>query len=161
MRPTREQYPSNRYSYFVSTQTWARRRLFSSERWADLLCQVLNHYGEASYSFHAFVVMPDHLHCLITPAESLEKAVQLIKGGYSFRAKREFQSHAEIWQSGFTDHRIRDEEDWKHRLNYIRMNPVEARLVEDSALYPYIGFPNSDFPRGLKPFSSELEDCTG
>src|SRR5208337_3945219 len=99
----------------------------------------------------AYVVMPDHLHLLFTPIESVEKSMQLIKGGFSFRAKRELQWNGEIWQPGFTDHRIRDEEDWKRHLQYIRSNPLEAGLVEDIALYEFIGFPNSESPRGLKP----------
>jgi hypothetical protein len=79
--------------------------------------------------------------------------MQLIKGGFSFRAKKELQCHGEIWQPGFTDHRIRDEEDWKRHLEYIRSNPIEARLVGDIVLYQFIGFPDRKFPQGLKPDS--------
>src|SRR6185437_4666260 len=84
---------------------------------------------------------------LISPNATLERAMQLIKGGFSFRAKREFAWKSEIWQAGFSDHRIRDEEDWKRHLEYIRRNPIEAKLAAD---YPYIDFPNSAFPQGLK-----------
>jgi putative transposase len=102
--------------------------------------------------------MPDHLHILITPSVSVEKSVQLIKGGFSFRAKRELDWKTEIWQPGFTDHRVRDEEDWKHHIEYIRQNPIRARLVEDSVLYPYMDLSNADFPRGLKPTATDAED---
>ena len=111
----------------------------------------IKHYNGTGYQLHAFVIMPDHLHLLITPVESVEKSVQLIKGGFSFRAKRELEWNGEIWQAGFTDHRIRDEEDWDRHLEYIRTNPIEARLAEDIALYEFMGFPNTEFPRGLKP----------
>ena len=117
----------------------------------------LAHYVERDFVLHAYVIMPDHLHLLLTPVESLEKAVQLIKGGFSFRAKRELDWKGEIWQPGFTDHRIRDEEDWKRHLEYIRANPIEARLVEDWVLYEFIGFPNTTFPQGLKPPEIESE----
>jgi putative transposase len=90
--------------------------------------------------------MPDHLHVLITSLETIEKSVQLIKGGFSFRAKRELEWTGEIWQPGFTDH--------------IRMNPVEAKLVEDPVLYEFMGFPNKDFPQGLKPGYSTAPECT-
>jgi putative transposase len=151
MRPRRETTRSNEFAYFVSTQTAGRRSLFRVERWARLTVDTLNHYEGTGYKLHAYVVMPDHLHLLITPIESVEKSVQLIKGGFSFRAKRELQWNGEIWQPGFTDHRIRDEEDWKRHLGYIRQNPIDARLVEDAVLYEFIGFPNSEFPQGLKP----------
>jgi putative transposase len=111
----------------------------------------INHYTGSGYHLHAFVIMPDHLHLLITLVESVEKSVQLIKGGFSFRAKRELEWNGEIWQPGFTDHRIRDEEDWSRHLECIRTNPLEARLVEDIALYGFMGFPHIVFPRGLKP----------
>ncbi|MGB8259870.1 MAG: transposase [Terracidiphilus sp.] len=141
-------------AYFVSTQTEGRKPFFRHERWARLMVDVLKHYEGTGYALHAYVVMPDHLHLLLTPVESIEKSVQLFKGGFSFRAKRELEWPGGIWQTGFTDHRIRDEEDWNRHLEYIRMNPVEARLVFDSVLYEYMGFPSSAFPRGLKPGSA-------
>jgi len=151
MRPTRERIRSNEFAYFVSTQTAARKPFFRHDRWARLMLVPINHYRGTGYHLRAFVIMPDHLHLLITPVKSVEKSVQLIKGGFSFRAKRAFEWNGEIWQPGFTDHRIRDEEVWKRHLEYIRANPIEARLVEDIALYEFIGFPDSAFPRGLKP----------
>ncbi len=118
----------------------------------------IKHYVGIGYQLHAFVIMPDHLHLLITPIESVEKSVQLIKGGISFRAKRELEWNGEIWQPGFTDHRVRDEEDWSRHLQYIRTNPLDAKLVEDIALYEFMGFPDSSFPRGLKPALSGIGD---
>jgi putative transposase len=151
MRPRRETTRSNEFAYFVSTQTAGRKPFFRHDRWARLILDTINHYRETGYKLHAFVIMPDHLHLLITPDESVEKSVQLIKGGFSFRAKKELQWTGDIWQPGFTDHRIRDEEDWSRHLDYIRTNPIEARLAEDIALYEFIGFPGIEFPRGLKP----------
>ena len=155
MRPRRETMRSNDYAYFVSTQTDGRKPFFRHERWARLMLATLDHYDGTGYQLHAYVVMPDHLHLLLTPFESVEKSVQLIKGGFSFRAKRELEWNGEIWQPGFTDHRIRDEEDWQHHLEYIRQNPIQARLVEDTVLYPYMNFPRRDFPQGLKPIDND------
>jgi putative transposase len=158
MRPRREIIRSNEYAYFVSTQTEGRKPFFRHERWARLMLSTLNHYDGAGYRLHAFVIMPDHLHALITPFESVEKSVQLIKGGFSFRAKRELEWQGEIWQSGFTDHRIRDEEDWNKHLAYVQNNPVNAHLVSDAVHYEFMGFPSSDFPQGLKPVSFVAPD---
>jgi putative transposase len=151
MRPKRETIRSNEFAYFVSTQTVGRKPLFRHDRWARLMLSTINHYRGTGYQLHAFVIMPDHLHLLITPTESVEKSMQLIKGGFSFRAKRELEWNGEIWQSGFTDHRIRDEEDWSRHLDYIRTNPIEAKLAQDIALYEFMGCPDIAFPRGLKP----------
>jgi len=115
------------------------------------MLSTIGHYDGMGYKLHAYVVMPDRLHLLLTPIDTIEKAVQLIKGGFSFRAKRELSWPGEVWQSGFTDHRIRDEEDWLRHIEYIRKNPIEARLVKDSAPYEFMGFPDVAIPQGLKP----------
>ena len=148
MRPAREQLRNQNAAYFVSTQTAGRKPFFGYERWAKLCEATILHYIGTGYALHAYVIMPDHLHLLMMPTETLEKAVQLIKGGFSYRAKRELGWKFDIWQPGFSDHRIRDEEDWTRHLEYIRRNPIKAKLVED---YPYVAFPSPDFPHGLKP----------
>lgn len=158
MRPKRQEFRNNESVYFVSTQTHGRKPFFRHDRWARLMLSTLNHYDGTGYRLHAYVVMPDHLHLLITPLEAVEKSVQLIKGGFSFRAKRELEWSGEIWQTGFTEHRIRDEEDWKRHLDYIRKNPVDAKLVMDAVLYEFSGFPQIEFPQGLKPTDLDVVD---
>jgi hypothetical protein len=95
---------------------------------------------------------------LITPRASLEKAVQLVKGGFSFFAKKEIGSSLEIWQTGFSDHRIRDAEDYSRHVEYIRRNPVGRRLVEFAEEYAYCSsFPGSgkdEIPQWLKPLAT-------
>jgi putative transposase len=151
MRPKRERASRESAAYFVSTQTIERKPFFRHERWALLIFETLRHYDGAGYKLHAYVIMPDHLHLLISPEETVEKSVQLIKGGFSFRAKRELNWKGEIWQPVFTDHRIRDEEDWRRHLEYIRKNPIQAGLGSSALAFQFIGFPAEDFPQGLKP----------
>jgi putative transposase len=151
MRPTRDSIDFGKTAYFVSTGTAKRQPFFRNERWAKLMVETLAHYGGKNYDLHAFVVMHDHLHFVFSPYESLEKAVQMIKGGFSFKARRAFEWKGDIWTVGYSDHRIRDEEDWIRHIDYIRKNPREARLVMDGVDYAYMGFPSVDLPRGLKP----------
>jgi putative transposase len=66
--------------------------------------------------------MPDHFHLLITPRESLERALQLIEGSFSFRAKRELGFMHEIWQPSFYDRRVRDAGEYFAFREYIRQN---------------------------------------
>ena len=69
------------------------RALLQSERNANLLIEVLRSYVAAGkFRLHDFVVMPDHIHRLLTVDGdmSIEKAVQFIKGRFSFRLKKEF-----------------------------------------------------------------------
>jgi putative transposase len=139
----------------VTTETWCRRDLFRNERWARLMIDTLLHYRGTAYLLHEFVIMPDHLHILFTPLTSLEKAVQFIKGGFSYRAKKELDSNLEVWQKGFADHRIRDADDYRLHLIYIHQNPVRKHLCEKPQDYPYSsahgGLNLNDLPQGLKP----------
>jgi hypothetical protein len=102
-----------------------------------LFFKTLLAYRGQSYSLHHFVLMPDHFHLLITPAGTLERSVQYIKGGFSHRVKEELGSSAEIWQRGFSDHRVRDSEDYARHIRYIHLNPVKRGLCSDAWEYPY------------------------
>ena len=121
MKPAREHATNNSQTYFVTSKTWECRALFRAEPWARLFFKTLLSHRGKSYLLHEFVLMPDHFHLLITPSVPLERAVQLIKGGFSFRAKKALGTNAEIWQRGFLDHRIRDAEDYDKHLHYIRL----------------------------------------
>ncbi len=139
----------------ITSSTWGRRSLFQRESWARLVIDTLYHYRGSAYLLHEFVVMPDHIHVLLTPKTSLEKAAQYIKGGFSFRVKKELSLNLEVWQKGFSDHRIRDAEDYLRHAAYIRENPVRTHLCERAKEYPYSsahpGFELDEVPRGLKP----------
>lgn len=116
---------------------------------------LLDYRDQRKYLLHEFVVMPDHLHALITPADniSLERAVQFIKGGFSFRLK----SKTPVWQESFTNHHVRDGEDYEGHREYIWMNPVRAGLAHKAEEYPYSSasgkFACDPIPPGLKPVS--------
>ena len=139
----------------VTTATWGRRDLFRNERWAKLLIDTLYHYRGKAYLLHEFVIMPDHLHAILTPLTSLEKAAQFIKGGFSYRAKKELGSNLEVWQPGFSDHRMRDASDCRLHAIYVRQNPVRKGLCETPEQYAYSSasgrYELDGVPQGLKP----------
>jgi putative transposase len=162
VRPKREHATNTGQTYMVTTETWGRRSLFNADRWAKLLIDTLYHYRGTTYLLHEFAIMPDHIHVLMTPLTSLEKAVQLIKGGFSFRAKKELGSNMEVWQKGFQDHRIRDAGDYAQHTRYIHENPARRHLCERASEYPFSsahpGFELDAVPQGLKPQSIEAFD---
>ena len=155
MKPVRLISPPG--TYFVTFSTWQRRRLFVVENYVRLFLKTLYRYRrEGRYQLHAFVIMSEHVHLLLTPAQTvtLEHAVQLIKGGYSHALGTLFGRKREIWQRGFTDHRIRDNRDFIHHQNYIHQNPVEQRLVNNPREYRYC----SAYPGyKLAPWSARVE----
>ncbi|MGD0095394.1 MAG: transposase [Terracidiphilus sp.] len=116
----------------MTTRTAGGRSLFQTDRMADLFIDVLRSYTQSEKLIvHDFVVMPNHVHILMTvPGEiSLEKAMQLIKGSFSFRAGKELGFRGEIWQRGYSDVRIQDERSFEQHREYIYKNPVTAGLV--------------------------------
>jgi putative transposase len=124
--------------YFITASTFQKRNILQSDRMANLFVDVLLHHRkQQKYSLHEFVVMPDHFHLLITPRESLERAMQLIKGGFSFRAKRELGFMHEIWQPGYYDGRVRDVQEYFGFRGYLRENPVKRGLAIRPEEYRY------------------------
>jgi putative transposase len=83
--------------------------------------------------------MPEHVHLLLTPAMdiTLERSIQFIKGGFSHALGVELGRKGEVWQRGFTDHRIRNAADFDAHRVYIHENPVKRGLVERAPDYRY------------------------
>jgi putative transposase len=134
--PTMKRAPQAMRNYSLTFVTAGRRRLFHVEATAKLFIEtVLDYRAKGKFELYAFVVMPDHVHLLLTPAEDipLEKAVQLIKGGFSFRLK----SKLEVWDRGYFDRRVHDGEDFDTCKLYIEQNPVRGRLASAAVEYPY------------------------
>lgn len=81
--------------------------------------------------------------------------MQFIKGGFSYRARKELGVNLEIWERGYVDHRIRDTNDHCRHIEYIDQNPVRAGIVTrvrdyaHSSAHP--GFALDPPPDGLKP----------
>jgi len=126
--------------YFVTTDTWQKHPLFINTTLADIVVeQIVICRNREFYRLHAFVVMPDHLHVLVTPGDmiTIEKAMQMIKGGSSHRIGLERQQKFPIWHAGFHDRWIRDADQfWKAKF-YIEQNPVKARLAKSLEQYPW------------------------
>jgi putative transposase len=120
------------------------------------LATMFRYRREGRFQIHAFVLMPEHVHLLLTPAYNvtLEHAVQLIKGGYSHALGAILGRKREIWQRGFTDHRIGNDQDFLNHRNYIHRNPVERKLVNHPSEYRYCsafpGFKLDPWPAAAK-----------
>src|ERR1700761_2526882 len=96
-KPARNSDPNSVLStsrtFFVTSKTFSGCALLQSERNATLLIDVMRSYNaEGQFTIHDFVIMPDHLHLLMTVKgkTTIEKSVGMIKGNFSFRLKKEF-----------------------------------------------------------------------
>src|ERR1700678_2578252 len=111
-------------TYAITILTHQRHRLFQRTANAELMMSTLFRYrDQGRFALHAFAIMPDHIHVLITPAmdQSTARCVQLIKGGFSFAVREQFKG--EVWHSGYHEHRIRDRPDFEAQKQYIANNP--------------------------------------
>ena len=159
-KPPRDRTSGTSSTYFITTKTDGGRGLLQSERAANLFLNTILSYRDAGkFQVHEFVIMPNHVHLLITPGENvtIERAIQFIKGGFSFRARKELGIVTEIWQRGYIDHRVRDPADYAQHREYIRANPIRARLAAKPEEFRYgSAFPLYQLdpaPQGLKPQS--------
>jgi putative transposase len=128
--------PQETRTYLVTAVTAQRRRLFQVTATAELLQRtILDYRSQGRFLLHAFVIMPDHFHALITPAPdvSLEKAMQFIKGGFSFRLKGKL----DVWERSFNESQIMSEEKFVSCVRYIEENPVRRGLVSTPDAYPF------------------------
>ena len=148
MRPTREIATNNGQTYFVTSNTEERRPFFRHERWAKLFLETLYGYRPERFLLHAFVLMPDHFHLIITPSASLELAVQCIKGGFSFRLK----SKMDVWMRSFNESQIMSEEKFVNCVRYIEENPVRRGLAATAREYAF----SSASRGGLDPMPAHL-----
>jgi putative transposase len=125
-------------TFFVTTRTVGGKSLFQATRMAELLIDVLRSCVKARrFTIHDFVIMPNHLHLLITiPGNvTVERAMQWVKGIFSFRARKELGFTGEIWQRGFSDVRIIDERSFQEYQAYIDANPVKGGLASTAEEY--------------------------
>jgi hypothetical protein len=87
-------------------------------------------------------------------------AVQFIKGGFAFRASKEFGFGAPVWQKGFSEARVLTSKQSAAIRDYILENPVTRRLVERAPDFPYSsahpGFELDPVLQGLKPKFSQV-----
>jgi putative transposase len=149
-------------TYFVTANVLEKRSLFQVEKIARLFIEVLLSYrAQKKYLLHEFVVMPDHLHLILTPTGiALERAMQFVKGGFSFQLNKKLKTKREVWQTSFLDRRVRDSLEYQRFKDYIWQNPVKRFLTRIPEEYPYSSAHSSfrshldPVPQRLKPISS-------
>jgi len=123
-------------TFFLTSSIAKKRNLLQSDRSATLFIRTLYQYrAQGRFRLHEFVVMPDHFQLLITVDcnMTIERAIQFVKGGFTFRTGRESGFRAPVWQKGFSEVRILDTEEFQGVTQHIHNNPVVRGLVTCTA----------------------------
>jgi len=138
----------NEQTYALTAVAHERRRIFQRTANAELLIATILRYREqARFLLHAFVIMPDHIHALLTPHETIEKTAQLIKGGFSFAIRKQYPG--EVWQAGYFAHRTAGAEDYARQIAYIANNPIRKQLADHRFVHTTGEWQMDDMPHNL------------
>jgi putative transposase len=130
-------------TYFFTLVTHNRRNILCDPENVVLLRTVFKEVMiRHPFTIEAFVLLPDHLHCIWTLPENdndFSKRWRLIKGAFTRRCDpryrgcasmtRQLKQEQAIWQRRFWEHAIRDDRDYRQHVDYIHYNPVKHGLV--------------------------------
>ena len=125
-------------TYFITFVTHERHVLAPQER--DIALSTILHSHRKTMYLHAGVVMPDHVHLLLTPYEdiTLAKLMQQLKSVSAHRIAKQREVKSPVWQREYFDRVMRSDEDLREKAEYIVNNPVRAGLVARVDDYPWI-----------------------
>jgi len=139
-------------TYFFTVNALIRRNNDVLVRHIDVLREAVRSVRAAHpFTIHGWVVLPEHLHCVIELPEGDADFAQrwlLIKAGFSKRlpmgerrsASRVARGERGVWQRRFWGHLIRDEADYRHHMDYLHFNPVKHGWANRVADWPYSTF---------------------
>ena len=107
---------------------------------AGLVGESIRFGGVLDYDLHAWVVMPNHVHLLITPRSEVSKFLRKLKGFTAGQANRLLDRAGQtFWQEESYDRLVRSREEFKRIEAYILNNPVRAGLVRSAEEYQWSG----------------------
>ena len=107
---------------------------------ADMIVEAIRYNAGTlkHYALNAFVIMPNHVHLLATPAVPLSTLTKSLKGITAKRANAILaRTGHRFWQEESYDHLIRDRREFEKIRHYIEVNPVRAGFVSDPSEYPW------------------------
>lgn len=128
--------------YFLTTSVAGRRRIFTNRNRALIVLDAIRWLHAADqFIVDAAVVMPDHLHLVGQLGESTLARVMHSLKSYSANSLARTGVESPVWQEGYYDHGLRDDEDYRVRVRYVLENPLRAGLVHRVEEFPYVILP--------------------
>jgi len=143
------------YSYYLTIVTHRRKPILIDN--IDLLRYAFKlSKKKYEYKIDAIVILPEHIHMIITPkiATDYSKIISNIKRSFVYGLDKQLKEEGKaeissskyhrkqsgIWQERFYEHTIRDEKDWLEKMEYIKNNPIKHRHVENLNDWKYSSF---------------------
>lgn len=109
---------------------------------AALVQAAIMHFDQKRYVLHAWVIMPNHVHALVTALEGryLSGILHSWKSFTATSANRYLGRRGEFWQADYFDRVMRDEAHFAATMDYIHWNPVKAGLCNKPEDWPWSSF---------------------
>jgi REP element-mobilizing transposase RayT len=104
---------------------------------ADMVMGAIRYRDGRHYQLHSYVVMPNHVHLLITPMVNMSKVMQSLKRFTGLEGNRMLGVSGPFWQHESYDHLVRNEEEFRRIWRYIEQNPVKAGLAATPEEFPW------------------------
>jgi REP element-mobilizing transposase RayT len=125
---------------------------------ADMVVEAIHRNSSVlgRYVLHAFAVMPNHVHLLVSPLVPLPKLTRSLKGITAKRANEMLAlTGCPFWQEESYDHLVRNEREFERIRFYIEHNPARAGLAKEADRYRWSSAQwatrGSPADRGVRP----------
>ncbi len=134
-----EHYDLGRIPYFVTTRTHKSERIFVDSIAQTVVDELFELRGKYGFLIPSFVLMPDHAHFLVVPAQNftISQTMRVIKGGIARRVNSVRGREGSVWQDGFRDSAPKSLDELHAYISYIEHNPVRAGLVRNAETYAF------------------------
>ena len=146
--PTRKRLPhdiplwvdSSRADYFITVCCKQRgKNQLAHLTVANNIFETVRHRNaQGIWYAHLVLIMPDHVHLLLSFPQT-EKRIQMVVSKWKEWTAKTLKID---WQRDFFEHRLRREESFREKADYILANPVRAGLAEKPEDWPYVFIPN-------------------
>ena len=127
--------------YFVTFNTHERRRFLARQEVHETFCRFCLKAQEHDIAVGRYVIMPDHLHLFVAfpiAGIALPNWIQSLRAVMGKELLR-LEIHKPHWQEGFFDHLLCSHESYAQKWDYVRLNPVRAKLCATPEAWPYQG----------------------
>jgi len=135
---------------FVSFRTHRSWKLPPMLRDIVLECCLYQH--EKSIRLHAAVVMPEHVHLLLSALKdangesySIPEIMQSIKSVSAHKINRVAGRTGKVWQTESFDHVVCTSREFEAKVTYIAENPLMRRLVNSASAYRWLWLDSEEF----------------
>ncbi len=160
-----KRYHIEGHIYYITTNVYARRPIFTRPAYVIALIDSLNFYRHRyTFKLIGYVIMPDHIHLLVWPQQEANvddfmrdfkkfTAIRIIRQAkvegrsddlqaFQWAGTETGRSENKVWQDSYWDKNIYSDPFLRQKLNYIHRNPVRAQLVANPVEYPYSSYRN-------------------